>query len=115
MTSIPMIRTTGQAFVAGLAGGAAAVPLVQGFILKQDYKNHHSGQPKAIPTALGTMVVSVAGLNMLATGVRSNTAAIRTAAAIQGAGAGFGVAGGAAVLGYLVYDSYRGPRPKPEA
>jgi hypothetical protein len=113
MNASPLIRTTGQAFVAGLVGGVAAVPPVQGYILARDYEHYHSGQPKTIPTALGTMVMSVAGLNQLATGIRSNTAAIRTAAAVQGAAAGFGVAGGAAVLGYLVYDSLNGPRTRP--
>lgn len=102
---IPMIRTTGQAVAAGAVLGAVPVGLVHYPIFKNDYKSGHVGQPKAIPTALATMVGGVGGLSGGAMAIRSNSGHIRLGAALQGAGASFTFVGAAAVLGYLMFDS----------
>lgn len=107
------IRTTGQAMALGMALGAAPVALVHVPIFTADYRSGHQGQPKTIPTALGTMVVGAAGITATGAAVRSNTAAIKVGAALQGAGASFALFGGAAVLGYLLMDSRPHQHPAP--
>lgn len=102
---LPRIRTTGQAMALGTALGAAPVAALHVPVFRADYANGHTGQPKTIPMAIGTMVVGTGGLGGLGTAVRANTGALKAGAGFQGAGVGFALAGGAAVMGYLLVDS----------
>lgn len=102
---MPSINTTGRAMALGIGLGATPVAAIHVPVFVSDYRNGHQGQPKTIPMAIATMVVGIGGLGGMGTAIRSNTAALRAGAGFQGAGVGFALAGGAAVMGYLLVDS----------
>ena len=104
------INTPAKALALGVAAGALPVAAAHGSIFYNDFRSGHQGQPKTIPTAIATMVIATAGLTGLGAAVKShgaatNATATKAASMLQGAGIGFALAGGAAVLGYLLLDS----------